>query len=113
VARGVATNGGVSGYLYVALQEDGLPVLSESNFRFTQADTFVRITSFVDHIEALRGGSAGVFASSDPLGIVNFITREGTRQSQGELKLEAGGYGLLREEGLGSGPLGGHSTIVF
>src|SRR5206468_11432553 len=27
VARGVATNGGVSGYLYVALQEDGLPLL--------------------------------------------------------------------------------------
>src|SRR2546421_705517 len=83
----------VTGYLYVALQEDGLPILSESNFRFTQADTFVRVTSFVDRIEALRGGSAGVFASSDPLGIINFITREGTRQSQGELTFQAGDHG--------------------
>jgi iron complex outermembrane receptor protein len=113
VARGVATNGGVSGYLYVALQEDGLPILSESNFRFTQADTFIRVTNFVDHIEALRGGSAGVFASSDPLGIVNFITREGGRQAQGELKLEAGDSGLFRQEGWVSGPLGANSTFAL
>lgn len=113
VARGVATNGGVSGYLYVALQEDGLPILSESNFRFTQADTFVRVTNFVDHVEALRGGSAGVFASSDPLGIVNFITREGTRKPQGELKLEFGDYGLVRNEGWVSGPLGAASTFAL
>src|SRR4051812_3259403 len=113
VARGVATNGGVSGYLYVALQEDGLPILSESNFRFTQADTFVRVTNFVDRIEALRGGSAGVFASSDPLGIVNFITREGTQKPQGELKLEFGDYGLIRNEGWVSGPLGANSTFAL
>ncbi len=112
VARGVATNGGVSGYLYVALQEDGLPILSESNFRFTQADTFIRVTNFVERIEALRGGSAGVFASSDPLGIINFISREGSRQTQGEFKLEVGDYGLLRNEGWMSGPLGASSTYA-
>jgi iron complex outermembrane receptor protein len=112
VARGVATNGGVSGYLYVALQEDGLPILSESNFRFTQADTFLRVTNFVDHIEALRGGSAGVFASSDPLGIVNFVTREGTRKTQGEVKFEVGDYGLIRNEAWVAGPLGANSTYA-
>jgi iron complex outermembrane receptor protein len=113
VARGVATNGGVSGYLYVALQEDGLPILSESNFRFTQADTFVRVTNFVDRIEALRGGSAGVFASSDPLGIINFITREGSSRMEGEYKFEAGDHGLLRNEGWVSGPLGGSATFAL
>src|SRR4051812_14320520 len=55
VVRGVATNGGVGGYLYVAIQEDGLPVISESNFRFTQADAFTRVTNFVERVEALKG----------------------------------------------------------
>lgn len=113
VARGVATNGSVGGYLYVALQEDGLPVISESNFRFTQADAFVRITNFVDRIEALRGGSAGVFQSSDPLGIINFISREGTAKFQGEWKMETGDYGLLRNEAWISGPAGNNATFAI
>jgi iron complex outermembrane receptor protein len=113
VVRGVATNGAVSGYLYVALQEDGLPVWSESNFRFTQADTFVRVTNFVASIEALRGGSAGVLQSSDPLGIINFITREGGREVHGEFKLETGDFGLLRNEGWVSGPLGHNASFAL
>ena len=113
VARGVATNGAVSGYLYVALQEDGLPVWSESNFRFTQADTFVRVTNFVERIEALRGGSAGVFQSSDPLGIINFVTREGTAEVHGEMKLETGDFGLLRNEAWVAGPVTRNVTFAL
>jgi iron complex outermembrane receptor protein len=113
VARGVATNGGVSGTLYVALQEDGLPILSESNFRFTQADTFLRATNFVERVEALRGGSAGVFASSDPLGIINFITREGTQEVHGEVKLQTGDYGLFRNEAWIAGPINNNTTFAL
>jgi len=113
VARGVATNGSVSGYLYVALQEDGLPVLSESNFRFTQPDTFIRVTNFVDHVEALRGGSSGVFQSSDPLGIINFVSREGGAQTHGEMELETGDFGLLRYEGWVAGPVNSNTTFAL
>lgn len=76
--RGVPVSAGGSRYLLV--QEDGLPVLQFGDVAFGTQDQFTRFDSFVSKIEALRGGSASVFASNSPAGIINFITKTGEKE---------------------------------
>lgn len=76
--RGVPVSAGGSRYLLI--QEDGLPVLQFGDIAFGTQDQFTRFDSFVSRIEALRGGSASVFASNSPAGIINFITKTGEKE---------------------------------
>ena len=76
--RGVPVSAGGSRYLLI--QEDGLPVMQFGDIAFGTQDQFTRFDSFVSRVEALRGGSASVFASNSPAGIINFITKTGERQ---------------------------------
>ena len=76
--RGVPVSAGGSRYLL--LQEDGLPVLQFGDVAFGTQDQFTRFDSFVSRVEALRGGSASIFASNSPAGIINFITKDGTKK---------------------------------
>ena len=75
--RGVPVSAGGSRYLLI--QEDGLPVLQFGDIAFGTQDQFTRFDSFVSRVEALRGGSASVFASNSPAGIINFITKTGEK----------------------------------
>lgn len=76
--RGVPVSAGGSRYLLI--QEDGLPVLQFGDVAFGTQDQFTRFDSFVSRVEALRGGSASVFASNSPAGIINFITKTGEKE---------------------------------
>ena len=109
-ARGAPSDGG---YVYVMLQEDGLPVISESDFSFSPTDNYSRITNWTANIEAVRGGSSAVFQSNAAIGIVNLISREGSDVSQGEVTVQAGDYGLLRSELWTSGPLNDSTTFAI
>jgi len=75
--RGVPVSAGGSRYLLI--QEDGLPVMQFGDIAFGTQDQFTRFDSFVSRVEALRGGSASVFASNSPAGIINFITKTGEK----------------------------------
>ncbi len=76
--RGVPVSAGGSRYLLI--QEDGLPVLQFGDMAFATQDQFTRFDSFVSRVEALRGGSASIFASNSPAGIINFITKTGEKE---------------------------------
>lgn len=76
--RGVPVSAGGSRYLLI--QEDGLPVMQFGDIAFGTQDQFTRFDSFVSRVEALRGGSASVFASNSPAGIINFITKTGEKK---------------------------------
>lgn len=108
--RGVFSSGG---YRYTALLEDGLPVISASELQFTSADNFTRLSNWIERIEALRGGTSGLFTTSAAINTVNFISRQGSRELQGEAKLEVGDYGLLRHDIWVSGPLGKNTTYAL
>ncbi len=107
--RGVFSSGG---YRYTALLEDGLPVIAESELQFTSADDFTRVSTFIDRVEALRGGTSGLFTTSAAINTVNFISREGSSRFQGEAKFEVGDYGLFRNDLWISGPLGEKTTYA-
>lgn len=89
-ARGMAS-GTVddTGYRYVSLQEDGLPIMS-SLVQFASADMFSRVDVNVARLEAIRGGSSAVTAPNAPGGIYNFISKEGGNAFAGDAIIKMG-----------------------
>ena len=89
-SRGVSvgSNDGASGYYYVSMQEDGLPV---TNATFTNfgPDFFLRADLTTSRVEAVRGGTASILGSNAPGGIFNYVSKTGgtefRRGSGGEI----------------------------
>jgi iron complex outermembrane receptor protein len=94
-ARGIPSAGA---YEYVQIQEDGLAVFEDGALQFANADNWYRLDETVSKMEAVRGGSASIFASNAPGGIVNFISKTGQNEFQGKAKLTVGDYGLFRTD---------------
>lgn len=91
-ARGlsVGTQSATSGYYFVTLLEDGLPTLGIQGSGY-QPDIFFRQDINVDHIEALRGGSATVTGPNAPGGLFNYISRNAlTDHSGGRASVRVG-----------------------
>jgi len=102
-ARGLPQDGS---YRYVAMYEDGMPVFESSALSFANIDTFYRVDDSVEVLEAVRGGSAAVFASNSPGGLVNFISKTGGEVAAGSIRFTAGSYGLFRGDFNYGGPVG-------
>src|SRR5262245_30346880 len=101
-ARGIIQDGG---YRYVALLEDGLPLYPVSELSFYNPDQFVRVDETVDHVEALRGGTAPIFTAGAVGGTVNFVTRSPGSSSQAVFKAGFSDYGSYRGDVAWSGPI--------
>jgi outer membrane receptor protein involved in Fe transport len=95
-SRGVSANSAdaASGYYYVSLQEDGLPVESITAGNFGP-DFFSRPDLMLSRVEALRGGTAVVTGANAPGGIFNYVLRTGRShpgtEAQARLGLEGNG----------------------
>ncbi len=94
-ARGIPTAGA---YEYVQFQEDGLPVFEDGALQFANIDNFQRVDETVKRLEAIKGGTASIYASGAPGGIINFISKTGQNEFKGTTKLTVGDYGLLRTD---------------
>ena len=94
-ARGIPSAGA---YEYVQFQEDGLPVFEDGALQFANIDNFQRTDLTVQNLEAVKGGSASIYASGAPGGIINFISKTGQNEFKGTTKLTVGDYGLLRTD---------------
>lgn len=102
--RGLPVSTG--GAKFLQLQEDGLPILEFGDIIFGNADIFTRIDSSIGRVESIRGGSASTFTSNSPGGIVNFITKDGSREG-GSMLLTAGlDYRSYRTDFEYGGPVG-------
>lgn len=94
-ARGIPSAGA---YEYVQIQEDGLPVFEDGALQFANIDNFYRVDLTIDRMEAVKGGSASIFASGAPGGIINFTSKTGQNEFKGISKLTVGDYGLFRTD---------------
>ncbi|WP_427965279.1 TonB-dependent siderophore receptor [Altererythrobacter sp.] len=68
------------GAKFLQLQEDGLPVMQFGDIAFGNADIFLRADQTVQSIQAVRGGSASTLASNAPGGVINFISKNGSKE---------------------------------
>ena len=95
-SRGVSANSldAASGYYYVSLQEDGLPVELATATNFGP-DYFLRPDLNLGRLEALRGGTASITGPNAPGGIFNYISKTGKSnpgiEVQGKVGLEGNG----------------------
>lgn len=94
-ARGIPSAGA---YEYVQIQEDGLPVFEDGALQFANIDNFYRVDGTINRMEAVRGGTASIFATGAPGGIINFISKSGMNDFGGMAKLSLGDYGLVRTD---------------
>ena len=79
--RGTPTNNRIgsenmSGYYYVAMLEDGMPVANLTG-NGLGPDFYLRADVNVKRIEAVRGGSASITGSDAPGGMFNYVSKEG------------------------------------
>lgn len=94
-ARGIPSAGA---YEYVQFQEDGLPVFEDGALQFANIDNFQRTDLTIKRLEAVKGGSASIYSSGAPGGIINFISKTGQNEFEGITKLTVGDYGLFRTD---------------
>jgi outer membrane receptor protein involved in Fe transport len=91
-SRGVSvgSNDGASGYYYVSMQEDGLPVTNATYGNYGP-DYFLRPDATLGRLEAVKGGTASILGANAPGGIFNYIMKEGSDKTGGEVVTK---YGL-------------------
>lgn len=94
-ARGIPSAGA---YEYVQIQEDGLPIFEDGALQFANIDNFYRLDGTLKNMEAVRGGSASIYASGAPGGIINFISKTGQNDTKGALTLSTSDYGLMKAD---------------
>jgi outer membrane receptor protein involved in Fe transport len=109
-ARGLPVNA-ESGFGFIQLLEDGLPILETGSLTFAKTDIHFRVDETVNRLEVLRGGSAAIYANNAPGGVVNFLSKTGQGDKIGGLvRLTAGdqGYNTDRE---GAAQVGGLQRV--
>ena len=101
-----------SSFRYISLQEDGLPAFEAPGLLFAFPDAMVRLDETVARVEAVRGGSAAVFGSSTPGGIVNLISKTGGPTLGGTIRSATGsqGWSDSTRTSAGRSPASGDST---
>ncbi len=73
--RGLPISAG--GMRYVAMEQDGLPILDFGDIAFATPDSFERIDGLLSQVQVVRGGTGSTLATNAPGGIINFISRTG------------------------------------
>lgn len=86
-SRGISANSidNASGYYYVSMQEDGLPVSNAAG-----TDNYIRADITTARLEAVRGGTASIFGANAPGGIFNYISKTGGPAFEGEARAKIG-----------------------
>ena len=104
--RGLPVNA-ESGFGFLQLMEDGLPILEVGSLTFAKSDIHFRVDETIDRLEVLRGGSAGITANNAPGGIVNFLSTTGAGDKlSGIVRLTGGDQGFYSDRS-GAAQLGG------
>lgn len=96
-ARGLPVNA-ESGFGFLQLMEDGLPLLETGSLTFAKSDIHLRLDETINRLEVVRGGSAGVQANNAPGGIINFLSKTGTGDKLGgTVKFTGGDQGFYSD----------------
>lgn len=98
---------------FTALMRDGMTVFYNQDILFTQNDRFTRLSSFIGDVEAIRGGASSIFAGNAPAGYINFLSREGGDDLEGDVFFETNSNNRLGGQGWVSGSLSDQTVFAI
>ncbi|PEN04995.1 hypothetical protein CRI93_14130 [Longimonas halophila] len=93
-------------FKYNPIQEDGMPVISETRTTTSSQDIYFRNDLNVEQLEFVRGGSAALFGVGSPAGLLNYISKTGGSSQETTLRTQVGQDNLYRLDFNTNGPLG-------
>ncbi len=115
-SRGISANSidNSSGYYYVSMQEDGLPLMNVNY----GTDNYLRADIMTERLEAVRGGTASILGANAPGGIFNYVSKTGGRTFQGEVRTKLGLEGngknpFYRVDATFGGPLTKDGSLTY
>jgi len=97
--RGIPNEGS-----FYAFHEDGMPIYPESAGFFFTGDGIMRTDIMTKSFEAVRGGTAPIFATN-ATALFNQITRQGGEKTEAALRATLGDSGDYRGDGFWSGKI--------
>ncbi|MDB6084747.1 MAG: TonB-dependent receptor [Gammaproteobacteria bacterium] len=90
---------------YITYSLNGSPIYPASTLSFMDNSSQFRLDESVERAEVLQGGPGVVLANGQMGATANFILRQGTATSHGDLGITYGFEGMYRVDGFYSGPL--------
>ncbi len=88
------------GYIYLGIQEDGLPLLPTGFNTNPSVDQYYKTDLTIQNIEAIRGGNASIIQYNTPGAVVNNLSYTGADKQYGSFKFTTGfSQGLYRFDG--------------
>ncbi|WP_235969809.1 TonB-dependent receptor domain-containing protein [Pedobacter planticolens] len=88
------------GYIFLGIQEDGLPLLPTGFNSNPSIDQYYKTDLTIQNIEAIRGGNASIIQANTPGAVVNNISYTGADKQYGQFKFTTGfSQGLYRFDG--------------
>jgi len=97
------------GYIFLGIQEDGLPLLPTGFNTNPSIDQYYKTDLTIQNIEAIRGGNASIIQANTPGAVVNNISYAGADKSYGQFKFTTGfSQGLYRLDANTGGKISDH-----
>lgn len=94
------------GYIFLGIQEDGLPLLPTGFNSNPSIDQYYKTDLTIQNVEAIRGGNASLIQANTPGAVVNNISYVGAEKAYGQFKFTTGmSQGLYRVDGNTGGKL--------
>ena len=88
------------GYIFLGIQEDGLPLLPTGFNTTPSVDQYYKTDLTIQNIEAIRGGNASIIQANTPGAVVNNLSYVGADKQYGQVKFTTGfSQGLYRFDG--------------
>lgn len=100
--RGLPSSGQ---FQFTPLEYDGMPVLSTFGLNSSAFDVYARNDLGIERLEFVAGGVSNLFGPGSVAGIINYVSKTGTKDTHGALQAEWADKGRIRSDVAMQGPL--------
>lgn len=100
--RGLPSSGQ---FQFTPLEYDGMPVLSTFGLNSSAFDVYARNDLGIERLEFVAGGVSNLFGPGSVAGIINYVSKTGTKDTHGALQAEWADKGRIRSDVAVQGPL--------
>lgn len=98
---------------FVTFQNEGVPIFPPPTLSFLENSQLIRFDETLERVEAVRGGTGALFSAGQPGLTINVVQQKGGDELHGVAKISYTDFGVIRGDGVLSGPLGENTTALI